>query len=480
MGTDFDSRTHEEMLKWLDQASSGEIQGAADRLKSAASEIHKIAQDLKVRPQWVEWKGEGADAFRTWSADLANATLRLGDYSEAVSKCLGEASHAVALAQTSIPRPHAGDQAHLDAALAARNDPDAVTLAKDLIAAKEKNREEAAAQMRKLAQTYSFSSSQMKDLEKPVFPALPGVIAPDKAGDKSGGRGEHHRQGDASSAAGGYASSASVAAHGPAAVHDPELEDRTAVQAGMVSAPSSAVHAVPRPVGMDIDSVAVLPDSPVVPTATTPSLPAGGTVDRGGPPGPSGLPPIVSTGPVSPPATTGSNRTPGGGRLPISSGRVSQVTGPVSRPAGDSGIVGGRPAPQTSGRPMGGLPRGTVIGGEGTHSGRGPMMHGMGTGGLGGGRNGVVDGRRLTGETGGIVGGRPQQPGRTSARPFTPGGTGLVRGAEGVGASAGRSGIAPQRQGNARRGEGEERSNYLTEDEATWQSGRPVVPPVID
>lgn len=27
MGTDFDKKTHEEMLKWLDQASSGEIQG---------------------------------------------------------------------------------------------------------------------------------------------------------------------------------------------------------------------------------------------------------------------------------------------------------------------------------------------------------------------------------------------------------------------------------------------------------------------
>lgn len=107
-GTPFESMSHEEMLAWLDQANSGAIQGAADRLVSAAAEIRKIAEDLKVRPQWVEWKGEGADAFRTWSADLANSTLRLGDYSEGASKWLTQASNAIASAQAAIPRTQAG------------------------------------------------------------------------------------------------------------------------------------------------------------------------------------------------------------------------------------------------------------------------------------------------------------------------------------------------------------------------------------
>ncbi|MEU1487069.1 translation initiation factor IF-2, partial [Streptomyces sp. NPDC005752] len=59
--------THETMLAWLDMANSGAIQGASDRLISAAKEIREIAEELKVRPQTVEWKGEGATAFRTWS-----------------------------------------------------------------------------------------------------------------------------------------------------------------------------------------------------------------------------------------------------------------------------------------------------------------------------------------------------------------------------------------------------------------------------
>lgn len=85
-----------------------------------------------------------------------------------------------------------------------------------------------------------------------------------------------------------------------------------------------------------------------------------------------------------------------------------------------------------------------------------------------------------------MVGGRPQQPGRTTGRPFTPGGTGLVRGAttgdgsRGAG-QAGRGGAAaPQRARDPRRDEGE-RPDYLVEDEETWQQGsRRVVPPVID
>ncbi len=69
------------MLAWLDQANAGTVQAAATRLTAAAKEIRKIAEELKVRPQWVEWKGEGADAFRAWTGDLANSTLRLGDFS---------------------------------------------------------------------------------------------------------------------------------------------------------------------------------------------------------------------------------------------------------------------------------------------------------------------------------------------------------------------------------------------------------------
>lgn len=487
MGTDFDKKTHEEMLEWLDHANSGEIQAAADRLVSAASEIRKVAEDLKVRPQWVEWKGRGADAFRAWSADLANATLRLGDYSEGASKWLAEASNAIASAQASIPRTEAGAQANLEAALATRNDPDASAVARKsaetLMESRERNREEAAAQMRKLAQTYTFSSSQMTALEKPVFPAVPGVIAPEddrkRAGEENG---RVYRETGGGSIASGtaYATAEGQGIDGAVGV--------TAHSSGAAISPQTVPPSMPRPVDIRIDGVAALPDAPSSPVANPVVPPTGPRPDTVLPPTVGIIPPVPNTSPSASRSTSGGGRTTGMPRPSVSAPGVSPlVPGPVGRSAGPNGITGGRVVSPGSGRPGVGIPRGTVIGSENAH-GQAPMGRapGMG-GGIGPGVSpkAAGGGRRSAGETGGVVGGRQQQ-GRASTRRFTPGGSGLVRGGasgDSVQSSglAGRGGgMAPQASRTGR-DEGGERPDYLVEDDETWQQGgRRVVPPVID
>ncbi|WP_306328728.1 hypothetical protein [Streptomyces venezuelae] len=87
---------------------------------------------------------------------------------------------------------------------------------------------------------------------------------------------------------------------------------------------------------------------------------------------------------------------------------------------------------------------------------------------MGGGQSGIRGGRRLAGETGGVVGGKAQRAGTTGTggRPFTPGGSGLVRG------NTARADEREEQNG--------ERPDYLVEDEETWQQGRRVAPPVID
>ncbi|MCX5343245.1 WXG100 family type VII secretion target [Streptomyces atratus] len=484
MGTDFENKTHEEMLEWLDHANSGEIQVAADRLMSAASEIRKIAEELKVRPQLVEWKGEGAKAFHTWSADLANATLRLGDYSEATSKSLGEASNAIALAQASIPRTEASAQANLEAALAARNDPDASAVAKKsaetLIASREKNREEAAARMRSLSQTYTYSSDQMTSLDRPVFPAMPQTIAPQAVEGRDGEQGGHIGPGAGSAVGGtGYAIAPGHSTGAVAGV--------TAPAGGVSISP----HTVSRPVDMGIDGLAVLPEAPSSPVANPVAPPTGPRPDTVLPSTVGIIPPVPNISPSAPRSTSGGGRTTGMPRPPVSAPGVSPLgPGPVGRPAGPNGITGGRVVPPNSGRPAVGIPRGTVIGSENAH-GTAPIgrASGMG-GGVGPGisPNAAGGGRRLAGEMGGVVGGRQQQ-GRAGLRPFTPGGSGLVRGSasgdaeRGTGLAGRGGGIAPQgpRAHATGRDEGGERPDYLVEDDETWQQGgRRVVPPVID
>ncbi|MFE4923455.1 WXG100 family type VII secretion target [Streptomyces sp. NPDC056661] len=490
-GTPFESMSHEEMLTWLDQANSGAIQSAADRLVSAATEIRKIAEDLKVRPQWVEWKGEGADAFRTWSADLANSTLRLGDYSEGASKWLTQASNAIASAQAAIPRTQAGAQANLDAALAARNDPDASAVAQKsaetLIATQEANRQEAAAQMRKLAQTYSLSASQMDGLEKPAFPPPPQAIVPPDE-DRRGG------EGNVGLREAGQSSRTTGKDYGLAA------EGQSRESSGGVATPSRNTAAsqslsnapVSRPVGMEIDGVTALQDAPKISSVSPSGVPAASPSESIFPATGVVVPP-TSGGGLAMPSSTGVGRSTGVPRTSIpGTGAGPLGSGPIGRPPGGGGITGGRVVPQTPGRPVGGIPRGTVIGGEGTQ-GRVPMGRAMGAGGMGTGigpgQSGMSGGRRLAGETGGIVGGRSQQPGRTSTRPFTPGGSGLVRAAtstesvRGTGSVGRGAPLSPHgsRTSDSRREAGGERPDYLTEDEETWQQGaRRVVPPVID
>ncbi|GHA95576.1 hypothetical protein GCM10010392_22880 [Streptomyces clavifer] len=473
--TSFDGMSHKQMIAWLDQANSTAVQAVADRLAHAGTEIDKIAGELKIRPQWVTWEGEGAFSFRTWSADLANATLRLAEYSKGASKQLSNAADAIALAKAATPRPVGDPEANLEAALEARNDPDSAALVRKLT----EEREAVAAEMRKLSQTYNHSVAGFGKLDKPEFPPPPQAIAPEATGGRDNTNSHFSGQGaaDGGARAGSGSASAPTGGFAPAG--------GVTTPAGSADGTSSVVSVVQRPVGMEIAGVDTLPATTTIPPLAPPGPSGSGKPEVGLPTAPMVLPPGIGGGPALP-STNAVGRT-GNPRPPMTAGNGHLGTNPMGRPTRDGGIVGGRPVAQSPGRPTGGLPRGTVIGGDGTHAGRGAMGHGGGMGGAGGGsQGGITGGRRLAGETGGSVGGRPQQPGRTTGRPFTPGGTGLVRGtttgdgSRGVGQSGRGGAAAPQRARDPRRDEGE-RPDYLVEDEETWQQGsRRVVPPVID
>lgn len=496
-GTPFESMSHEQMLAWLDQAQSGEVQAAAERLTAAAKEIRKIAEELKVRPQYVSWKGEGADAFRTWAADLANSTLRLGDFSEGAGKWLTQASGAIATAQASIPRDTKGAQANLDAARAAHNDPDAATVGAkargDLAALKadqEKVRLEAAGQMRKLGQTYELSATQMNDLERPKFPPPPAEITPSSAGEQSidlarPSASAPHKSGLSGSGSG-------------SGIHDSGgVTGRSAVAPGAFGSNPSASRV--SPVSVDhldsrtpanepaarvaVDSVGTAPETRQPPSGVPGAAPAPTPVSPGSPPlASSGLPPL-QTRPVpvrAPSARIGPGGPAASGRLPAQPvqrpggsvpGRGATGAGavpgrglpnvgaqPVGRSASGqgattgrgmptgSGITGGRStAASGGGRPVGRLTGGTVVGGQ-TPTGRGPgggtPLTGLRGQGAVPGSNGPGAGQGPSSPPTGITGGRLRQTGVTLARPGATVPTAPTRG--------GISGGVPQGNGGRR------------------------------
>ncbi|MFJ9246019.1 translation initiation factor IF-2 [Streptomyces sp. NPDC101776] len=462
--TSFEDMSHERMLAWLDQANSGTVRSAADRLAAAAKEIRKIGEELKVRPQHVDWKGEGADAFRTWAGDLANSTLRLGDFSDDAAKWLGQASNAIAHAQASIPRDTKTARSNPNAATPAHNAPETTPVSTNsttelaaLTAAKEKVRQEAASQMLKLGQSYRLSATQLEGLERPTFPPpptelQPAVVKRDKNEVVSAGGGDSR-----TSSTGGTTVAFSLAAAPPMATRAADDTGPAAGEARLHTTVQRPSLEVPDQVGVKVDGVHVLPHPSALPASPVRSPEEGRTV--GSSSGSTGvMPPTVSGGVRNPSSLpwgtgtgtgTGTGRPATGGRAvaqpargaagtvrPVTGGRpvgplgretAQPTTGQVSGSRGSNGITGGRPTSQAAGsatgRRAGGLPRGTVVGGEtagagggagGTSGTTGPRSAG-GTGGVGAGQRATPAGRRGTSD--GVMGGRPQPQQRSGARP---------------------------------------------------------------
>ncbi|WP_405991465.1 translation initiation factor IF-2 [Streptomyces sp. NBC_00986] len=464
--TPFEEMSHEQMLAWLDQANPGTVRLAADRLTAAAEEIRRIGEELKVRPQHVDWKGEGADAFRTWAGDLANSTLRLGDFSHDAAKWLGQASDAIAHVQSSIPRDTKSAQAHLNAATRAHYDPDttaahtkSATELAALAANKEKVRQEAALQMLKLGQSYRLSATQLDGLERPTFPPPPKAVQPPDA------RGRGSQSGIARPGGGDSripvspvvpVRSDSVprslvqepAGHlGVGEIREPKPTSHDGAVAVSEQVPTATV--IDPPVRVGVDSVGTLPHMPSTGagtsdgpsgmgqprvTATTP--PGGGTPAFGGSVGNpvgSAVPGRAVSGSARSEGTVGRPTTPA---RPIVTGRSPAMPGqggPVpnsGRVGGSSasGVVGGRPTGTPTGRPAGAIPRGTVVGAE-SSAGRGPVGSTAGSG------RAVSPNRR-------VVGSAPQQLGRVpSSRPGAGGTGGTV--ASGAAVRDGVSGGTP-------------------------------------
>lgn len=507
--TDFESMTHEQLLALLESASPESASQLAGKLSKAASTITKIGDDLMTYTKGLHWQGEGGDAFRAWGTQSASATLYLGEYSEVASRWMGVVAQAIAEAKASMPPASDTAQAkadlrsankNMDAAQKARNDPDARKVARDsqadATAAQariEAAQAEAVQRMRKLAQTYQQSAQQVNGVTPPTF-APPASRAEDPGlWYKSDGHQAVPSQSGSGQPGGPSASGPAATASVPFGTVPPTSQgapSSTPENAPVAPPPAGAPphHSVPDPVSMGIDRVATPPPSPSAPDSPPPGPAPSGRPEVGAPPSLGSPPP-----PFGPnPGQAGPNTSPPGRltpavRPPLPSPNAPSANGLGNRPPRDIGIIGGRPVPPNEGRPTTGIPRSNVFGGDHVQ-GRPPMSPGtgIGAGGPGPGRTGVVGGRRLTGEPGGAIGRQPHQSGRMDGRPFTPGGAGLVRGS-GAGESPrsvmGSPATVPQSsRGNTHRDENQpDRSNHLSEDEETWQPDqRRIVPPVVD
>ncbi|MFD7979974.1 hypothetical protein [Streptomyces sp. NPDC059071] len=505
--TPLDGLSTEQMLAMLKPIQHERASTLAVKLAEAAGKIAEIADVLDRRAGAnLQWSGAGFESFIEWSSATAKATRHLSEYAKEAGKCLAISSDAMALARSGvddIATTSASAKADYETAQktlnAARHDPGAgkteVKDATDEMNAaatlRERTRIEAMMKLRSLGQTYTFEGTRVNNIERPVFPPPAGYLGDEwkKSAEYLQMPGSSPRTGK-SSTTGTYQTGDVIGGRVDSADDTRTVrgsDGRTIGSVDPVGPPRpDPTRVLPElPADMGIDAVITRPDAPTVPSTPLPVKPEGPTHPGGN----QFIPPTFTNGPVGVPAplppTTGTAK----GLPPLRPGPLGPG-GTLPRLPQEHGIVGGRPVPPTTGgRNATGIPRSTVIGGEQTYgrpvSGGAPVPHTGG--GVSGGGNGTAAGRRLASEQGGVVGGRPQQRGQAGGRPFTPGGSGLIRGGQGQpGAGAGPVVGRPAVGGTGEDHRDERRTrrpDYLVEDEETWQQHnpkRPIVPPVVD
>ncbi|MFJ6717884.1 WXG100 family type VII secretion target [Streptomyces sp. NPDC091259] len=474
MVTDFDGYTHEQLMAMIASIKPEVVRARATQLEEAAIAIKEIGENLKNH-KVSGWEGEAATAFQTWVNSAGNATLRLADYSKDASKWMTIATQHMYEAQTT-PGVDTSAKENLAAARKFHNDPDSAKIGSLAAQKLEADRLQAVQQLKKLAESYDESSRNMNAAQAPTFPPPPAKFVP--GGWESDSSTEFARSGGSSSIGAGPGGGfeyipATPDSGGSTSDSHRQTHAGSGLAPALAAAPEGHPTAPDRNVNIDLNTVGTLPPTNLPPTGNPPTGP--------GPVGPGGGPTPVPVVPrLTLPPTSGSFRPVGGGtfqRPTLPPGKLGVTPG---LPPSETGIVGGRPV--TPRGPSAGIPRGTVIGAEGSQTGgRGMMGGGMGSG-VGGshGGPGSAVGRRLAMEPGGVVGGRQTGVGgqsATSGRPFTQGGSGLVRNGTGAGPVGGAGSHVP---GKRQDGRGGERPDYLAEDEETWQADRPVMPPVID
>ncbi|MFI8350449.1 hypothetical protein [Streptomyces sp. NPDC085596] len=498
--TDFESMTHEQLAAMLDSADRESAAHIASKLSKAASTITKIGEDLMKHVKDLEWQGKAGDSFREWGGHTASSTLRLGDYAGEASQWMSRVSDAIADAKSSMP--DTSETANAKAVLAdarktidaakqpgARNDPDArkaaATAHSDATAAQvhiDAARQDAIQQMRKLAETYEHSATQINSVTPPTFAPAAG-----RTGNPDWWVAEERLVpvGPTDYAGHGPVGGAGTTAHTrmdarPVGVH--HASAGSALEGPTRSSGHTSVR--PEPVSLNIDSADTLPHTSTPPLTAPPVGPVQPPRELSTPGLPVGLPPTFAGGGRIPGAESLS-RGPGAGRLPQLPGLTKPIEG-VPRMPRDTGIVGGRQV-NANGRPANGIPRGTVIGSE-NGQGRTPLGRALSPGSVEGARSagGMNSGRRLASGTGSVLGGRSGQPGRSGGRPFTSGGSGLVRptakGADQTQTSqAGRTSAPGRAADSSKPQQRDKRPDYLVEDEETWaRDGRRPLPPVVD
>lgn len=432
--TDFESFSHEALLNMIEGADPEALAGFGDRLTTAVTKINQIGTDLNNHIAYVDWDGRSGAAFKDWGKNVAKSTLALGDYADSTGKALTAAADTLRTVKRDMPPVPAAAKATYDALhmnQAARHDPDGQKEISQAHTQLENARIQAADQMHKLAQSYSFSTVIINNAKPPTYPPMPTTFVPPPEAREH----DAATYGSTTSSPASYTPrSSGPSSHVMTPEVGPEKQGLSISSHNMTDVPLKEAPAATPPDTSTPPATHIQSAGPLTPVATPPGPQApptntGGGPILSGPTLPNPLAPVPNPQPFggSGPRVPNQLRNvdplgPGGGpRVNTGTFNTRNVTtspaeeigpaGPMRRIT-TNGIYGGRPTAEPSefggGRPQGQVPRGSVIGGRGAAA-RMPAG-GMAESGTGMGGRGVMNRAGASGlasEPGGVVGRTP-------------------------------------------------------------------------
>lgn len=363
--TNFENASHQALYDMVADGDHLLIVAMGADLVDAGKEIARITDDLEAyaRQTRSHWKGEGAQAFDDWTKETATESRKLGHYAKNTGEAMTDAATAPGQAKLMPKPPELRNFVETD-----NTKPNGVTAL-----TKDPARDDAIAEMNRLASYYRTAQAKIAQQEAPNFrPASGFVPEPQDAGQAFDPVGEGRPE-----AVAGFGSATSTAGNDSGGHHAGAWQPTA----------DGAQHE--RQVGTSVDSATPVTSHQAAPhrEGSTPAQPPSGTADT--------LPGPVPSGPISRPGTVTVPDRPG--RTTSGSGptadRRAATPGPSGR-ATEEGINGGtaRRGRTTVGRPQ--LPTGTVVGEE--HGGTAPRPTGPGQTGKRMTQEGTVhSGRRL-------------------------------------------------------------------------------------
>ncbi|MFE5209692.1 hypothetical protein [Streptomyces sp. NPDC056600] len=322
--TNFEGHRLNDMIDMVEPANPEQVEEVGAALLKASTAIDEAAEQLRVDIAKVDWEGESAEAFETWSTNLVTKAKALATYSETVGEQVTLAGSGLASVRKSMP-PR--DTREDPKSVSDIPSPARVDSNEEYAAAvkAEQHRQEAINQMIRLSSFYAVSEEALAGQEPPTFDPMPNVAVPAP-------RNVDLYEGAKQSGQTGYAGEPSVASGRGYA-------DEAAPVIGRVDGSAAGVAPEVQPASsgsMQIDSVATVAP-PQDTTKPISSSPATGPAATGTP-----VPP--ATAPVGPTTAVGRGGGPNARQMPISAQGQA--------PRGVTGAGGKGTGPAVSRSPM--------------------------------------------------------------------------------------------------------------------------------